>query len=136
MTELKDVTKMNKAELLDEIERLNVHYAERVTDLEMKIQELEDRLSRKRTDGRKEEVLALLQTKPMSILEMSEALDISNKNISSQLCYLKKDGHRIATNADGQKHLEGFDYSEIEIPEEIEAAEETIEDNPADESAE
>lgn len=129
MTETKDYGKMNKGELVETIEALNVHYAERVDALMATIQELEDKLSRKRTDGRKEEVLALLQTKPMSIYDMSEALNISNKNVSSQLCYLKKDGHRIATNADGQKFLEGFDYSEIEIPDELESTE-------TDESAE
>lgn len=116
MQEHHDLNKLTKAELITHVEQLNVHYAERVTALEENIRDLEDRLSRRRTDGRKDEVLGLLQTKPMSIFEMSEALNISNKNVSSQLCYLKKDGHRIATNADGLKFLEGYDYSEIDVP--------------------
>jgi biotin operon repressor len=88
-----DYEKMTKAELIETI------------------RDLEEKLARKKGDGRKEEVLALLKTAPHSIYEMAEKLDISNKNVSSQLCYLKKDGHRIATNADGQKFLESHDYA-------------------------
>ena len=74
------------------------------------IEELNTKLARRSGEGRKEEVLALLQERPMAIQDMADALGISNKNVSSQLCYLKKDGVRIATNADGQKHIEGFEY--------------------------
>ena len=60
--------------------------------------------------GRKEEVLSILKTKPTEIYDIAEELGISNKNVSSQLCYLKSDGHLIATNAKGQKFLEDYDY--------------------------
>lgn len=68
--------------------------------------ELQEKLSRKRGDGRKQEVLALLQNGPISIFDMAEQLGITNKNVSSQLCYLKKDGYAIATNSKGEKFLE------------------------------
>jgi len=60
--------------------------------------------------GRKEEVLAILEREPTEIYDIAEELNISNKNVSSQLCYLKKDGYSIATNSKGQKFLEDWTY--------------------------
>jgi predicted Rossmann fold nucleotide-binding protein DprA/Smf involved in DNA uptake len=48
--------------------------------------------------GRKEEVLNLLREGPMDILTMAERLNTSTKNISSQLSYLRKDGHILHTD--------------------------------------
>lgn len=67
-------------------------------------------LSKNRTSKRKQEVLDLLKENPISIYDMSVKLDITNKNVSSQLCYLKKDGYLICTNSSGCKFLEDYDY--------------------------
>ena len=57
--------------------------------------------------GRKEEVLKVLQEQgPISILGIAELLNISTKNVSSQLTYLRKAGHSIATKSDGRKFIE------------------------------
>lgn len=68
-------------------------------------------LSKNRTSKRKQEVLELLKKNPISIYDMSVELDITNKNVSSQLCYLKKDGYLICTNSSGCKFLEDYDYN-------------------------
>ena len=86
-----------------EKQELMVKTQEELVDI---ILELQEKLSRKRGDGRKAEVLKMLQEGPMSIFDMAEALGITNKNVSSQLCYLKKDGYAIATNSKGEKFLE------------------------------
>jgi biotin operon repressor len=71
------------------------------------IQEQQAALERKSGSGRKEEVLKILQEQgPISILGIAELLNISTKNVSSQLSYLRKDGHRIATKSDGRKFIE------------------------------
>lgn len=58
-------------------------------------------------EGRKEEVLNILRSEgKISILEISRKLNISVKNVSSQLCYLKKDGIKIGTSSDGRKFIE------------------------------
>lgn len=87
-----DYDKMTKAELLTVIE------------------ELSTKLENRKGDGRKEEVLAILKREPMTIYDISEELGISNKNVSSQLCYLKKDGIQIASDPEGRKFLWDFDY--------------------------
>lgn len=57
--------------------------------------------------GRKEEVLAYIQSVPdFKIQEVAEALGLSDKNISSQLCYLRKDGVQIGTKSNGRKFIE------------------------------
>ena len=47
------------------------------------------------TTGRKEQVLNCLRTGINSIDKIAESLGINNKNVSSQLSYLRKDGHMI-----------------------------------------
>lgn len=44
---------------------------------------------------------------PISILDISNELNISTKNVSSLLCYLRKDGITIHTNEKGEKYLVG-----------------------------
>lgn len=71
------------------------------------IQEQQTALEQKSGSGRKEEVLKVLQEHgPISILGIAELLNISTKNVSSQLTYLRKAGHRIATKSDGRKFIE------------------------------
>ena len=44
---------------------------------------------------------------PISILDISNELEISTKNVSSLLCYLRKDGITIHTNEKGEKYIVG-----------------------------
>lgn len=44
---------------------------------------------------------------PISILDISNELNISTKNVSSLLCYLRKDGIIIHTNEKGEKYIVG-----------------------------
>lgn len=69
--------------------------------------ELKNIMKIERGDGRKVEVLHVLQERGhVSILDIAEAVGISAKNVSSQLVYLKKDGYKIATDSAGRKFLE------------------------------
>ena len=59
--------------------------------------------------GRKAEVRELLEqagATGISIQEMAERLNTTNKNISSILSYLRKDGMRLMTKSDGRKVIE------------------------------
>jgi predicted Rossmann fold nucleotide-binding protein DprA/Smf involved in DNA uptake len=89
------LNKLTKDELITKIDELN---------------SLVESLNKNRTSKRKQEVLDLLKKNPISIYDMSVELDITNKNVSSQLCYLKKDGYLICTNSSGCKFLEDYDY--------------------------
>lgn len=59
--------------------------------------------------GRKAEVRELLEqagATGISIQEMADKLNTTNKNISSILSYLRKDGMRLMTKSDGRKVIE------------------------------
>lgn len=58
--------------------------------------------------GRKSEVRKLLEENKegISIMEIGEKLGMSNKNVSSILSYLRKDGLRLGTRSDGRKYIE------------------------------
>lgn len=59
--------------------------------------------------GRKAEVRELLEQareEGISIAEIAERMGISNKNVSSILTYLKKDGLKLLTRSDGRKVIE------------------------------
>lgn len=56
--------------------------------------------------GRKEQVLTCLKEGVDTIEAIAERLQINTKNVSSQLTYLRKDGHNIITlSAGGQSIL-------------------------------
>jgi len=82
---------------------------QQIEELECVLIALEARLSTSKIkkEGRKEQVLAILQTEgPISVDQMAKLLNISPRNISSQLSYLRKDGIAIATNSLGKKFIE------------------------------
>lgn len=59
--------------------------------------------------GRKAEVRELLEqagATGISIQEMADKLNTTNKNISSILTYLRKDGLKLMTRSDGRKVIE------------------------------
>jgi len=56
--------------------------------------------------GRKSEVLDLLKKHTsISIIDIAKKLNISTKNVSSQLTYLRSDGYKIFTDNNGRKIL-------------------------------
>ena len=59
--------------------------------------------------GRKKEVREILEregNKGVLIDEIGRELGISNKNVSSLLCYLKKDGLKLGIRYDGRRYIE------------------------------
>lgn len=90
--------KMTKAELI-----------EALCEYESILLDLEERFGKKarvKKEGRKEQTLALLQeNERISVADMAEALGITARNVSSQLCYLKRDGYEILTDSKGRKML-------------------------------
>jgi biotin operon repressor len=104
-----DYDKKSKEELIEEIE----NQSQIILDLQIKLQ------NSKSSDGRKSQVLELLRTNGnLSILDISEKLKISTKNVSSQLTYLRTDGYKIFTDEKGRKVL--FETEKIEEIKEIE----------------
>ena len=87
---------MKKEELIDEIENRD----STILDLQVRLEKS------KNGEGRKSQVLELLREKgSLSILDISEELGISTKNVSSQLTYLRTDGYQIFTDPKGRKVL-------------------------------
>ena len=67
-----------------------------------------------RGPGRKDDVLKALLEGPISILELAEKLNISTKNVSSQLSYLRKDGYCIHTDEKQRKYLTQSEPVQVE----------------------
>jgi len=114
-----DYDKKSKKELIKELE----NQSQIILDLQVKLQ------NSKSSDGRKFQVLELLREfGSLSILDISEKLKISTKNVSSQLTYLRTDGYQIFTDPRGRKVLYEVDEitEEIEEVKEIEEVEEII----------
>ena len=58
-------------------------------------------------EGRKGELREILNSgERMSIKEIGEKMGISDKNVSSLLSYLRKEGMKICTDSDGRKFVE------------------------------
>ena len=106
MKEQKDMNKTELNELVNdlqvEIQTLN----ETQLTLETHIIDLQMKLESSSKDGRKSQVLELLRKhETISILEISRTLNISTKNVSSQLTYLRSDNYKIFTDHRGRKML-------------------------------
>lgn len=92
--------------------------AKRIEELEKENAALRVRASGKgNVFGRKYEVLEVLAEGSKSILEMSEELGIGSKNVSSQICYLKKEGWGIITDEEGRKMVTKYNGEEITLEE-------------------
>ena len=82
-----------------------------IEELEETIVYVRDRAVQTNSQGkvlRKYEVLALLKKNgKMTVSQLAKAIGIDNRNISSQLTYLRKqDGINIATDSRGYKFIE------------------------------
>jgi len=80
---------------------------EMIVELEETLVCLEERLceTKKVVEGRKEQVLKVLQAGPITVGGIATRLGISARNVSSQLTYLRKDGYDIGTTSTGKKIL-------------------------------
>jgi len=88
--------KMTKEELIRELESQE----QIILDLQTKLE------NSRNNENRKSQVLELLRTnESLSILDIAQKLNISTKNVSSQLTYLRTDGYQIFTNPVGRKVL-------------------------------
>jgi biotin operon repressor len=57
--------------------------------------------------GRKDEVLQCFEGgKHLSVPQIARMVGINERNVSSQLTYLRKDGHKIGTDSKGFKFIE------------------------------
>lgn len=56
--------------------------------------------------GRKAQVVAILNVGPKSIDDIGKELNVNNKNVSSVLSALRKEGYKIGTNSNGCKFFE------------------------------
>ena len=91
-------------------------YQERIEDLVAATSWLEEQLAAALaaqpavaavTTGRKDQVLSLMISgKHWKISDLAKAVGINERNISSQLTYLRKAGHAIATDSLGRKFIE------------------------------
>ena len=77
---------------------------ELIENLTMAITMLNER--KEQRSNKKFVVLEILKRgHPISILDIANELNISTKNVSSLLCYLRKDGITIHTNEKGEKYI-------------------------------
>lgn len=91
--------------------------AQRIEELERENEMLKVKAFKGRSFGKKYMVLEVLSEGPKSILEIGEALDVSSKNVSSQLCYLKKEGFGIITDESGRKIVTKFKGEDVGLEE-------------------
>ena len=97
------MTTQNITELTQEqMEKMNKK--ELIETLSQAISMLNER--KEQRSNKKFLVLEILKRgHPISILDISNELEISTKNVSSLLCYLRKDGITIHTNEKGEKYI-------------------------------
>jgi len=80
-----------------------------IEELEGTLMCLEERLSRVKPvrTGRKAQVMAVLRDKGhISVADIAALIGISERNISSQLTYLRRSGVSIGTDSKGRKFIE------------------------------
>ena len=102
-------TKMEKTELLELVKGFVADMDNEGRKEFMKELAKEVRVALGDDGGRKAEVRELLEqagVTGISIQEMAERLNTTNKNISSILTYLRKDGLKLMTRSDGRKVIE------------------------------
>jgi biotin operon repressor len=88
--------KMTKEELIKEVELQQ----QIILDLQIQLE------NSRNSSGRKSQVLELLKEHgAISVLDIAKKLNISTKNVSSQLTYLRTDGYKVFTDNHGKKVL-------------------------------
>lgn len=80
-----------------------------VQEMECTLIYLEDILCKSKSikEGRREQVLKVLnEYKRINVGDIGKKLGMSCRNVSSYLCYLRKDGYNIGTDSKGRKFIE------------------------------
>lgn len=80
-----------------------------VQEMECVLVYLEDILCKSKSikEGRREQVLKVLnEYKRINVGDIGKKLGMSCRNVSSYLCYLRKDGYNIGTDSKGRKFIE------------------------------
>ncbi len=97
------LTSLNDSDVPNKVKRFGtkVEGARRIDALRKRVDELKS----KSKIGRKQQVLAILNTGETTMTFISSHLDISKKNISSILTYLRREGHSIKTHRLGKEHV-------------------------------
>lgn len=93
-------------------EMSKVQMAEEIERLQKEIEVL--KASRKKGSGRKLELLEQLAKGSAKVLDVANAMGVTSKNVSSLLCYLKKDGWGIITNEDGERQITRYKGEEVD----------------------
>jgi len=93
---MNDVNDMSKEEMMEFVKMMKAENAR-----------LLEKVENKKGNGRKEEVLGLIREYgKISIKDMAEKIGITDRNISSQLSYLRKDGLRFGKDSKGRIYEE------------------------------
>lgn len=91
----------NQEEMIKDLNKTIEDQQQLIVDLQIQLEKS------KNNSGRKSQVLELLRKhNSISILDISNELSISTKNVSSQLTYLRSDGYQIYTDPNGRKLLQ------------------------------
>ena len=98
MSKFEGMTKAQLAEMVEKLEAENLAL----------------KASRKRGSGRKLELLEVLADGPASILDISNRMGVSTKNVSSLKCYLRKDGWGLINDEDGNTKLTKFKGAKVD----------------------
>jgi len=111
---------MKKSELVNHVEELNAYIA----DLEETLVYVRERKPAVVTEtvevkksGRKDEVLAILkQHGHVSVGFIARTVGINERNVSSQLTYLRRDGYRIATDSRVSSSSSNINLAGTKVP--------------------
>ncbi len=87
---MKDLKDMTKEELIAHVASLSAQLTE----------------AKATPEGRKSQVLKILQSGHVTVASIAARIGISDRNVSSQMTYLRKDGYAIATDSLGRKFIE------------------------------
>lgn len=95
-----DYTKEELEIKVNELEDTNYKLEEQIVNLQSQLELIQNK------SHRKSQVLEILKENgPISILEIAKKLNITTKNVSSQLTYLRSDGYKICTDHNGKKFI-------------------------------
>lgn len=117
---MKNEAAPTKEELVARVAELIAANTKLVSDLEQ---------AKASPEGRKSQVLKILQTGHVTVASIAARIGISDRNVSSQMTYLRKDGYAIATDSLGRKFIE--DAPAVAAPE-VKAEAGTVHEKPAE----
>ena len=97
---MKEMTKEELTREREEMMELIEDQTQLILDLQVRLE------NSKNGSNRKSQVLDILRShKSISIVDIAKKLNITAKNVSSQLTYLRTDGYKVFTDNHGKKIL-------------------------------